>query len=47
MIGGALHHGFCFDEPPQRARQIGARGNEDGEVIQARGAADPRRLVAL
>jgi len=47
VIGGALHHGVGVDEPPQRARQIGARGDEDREVIETGGAAHARCLLAL
>ena len=47
MIRRALHHGVGLDEPPQRARQIRTRRNENGEVIEARGAAHARCLLAL
>jgi hypothetical protein len=33
--------------PPQGASEIGARGHEDGEVIEAGGAADARSVLAL
>ena len=47
MIRRALQHDVGLDQTPQRPRQVGARGHEDREVIEAGGAADARRGLAL
>ena len=47
VVRGALHHRLGLDEATERSREIGARRHEDGEVIEAGGAAHARRRLAL